>query len=76
MNGLELFKVIILLKMIHIMSKQLQLQVYDEMLEEKNHVQNQLNHMSIENKKIVQKKKNENIFLTLIIDLIVTDIFL
>jgi hypothetical protein len=39
--------IIIVLKMIHIMSKQLQLQVYDEMLEEKNHVQNQLNHLSI-----------------------------
>jgi hypothetical protein len=50
MNGLELFRVkygIIVLKMIHIVSKQLQQRVYDEMHEEKNHEQNQSNHRSI-----------------------------
>jgi hypothetical protein len=46
-NCLEQKCRISVLKMIRIMSKQLQQQVYDEMLEEKNHEQNQSNHRSI-----------------------------
>lgn len=73
MNGLELFnktKIIRFSIEIRRVSKLLPRQVYDGMLEEKIHVQNRLNHQSIERNLILIKKKNEQTRLFLLEELI------